>query len=61
MGKGWMCAWRQVPLMVLHRLLAAFVVDTAPGGFRVVSFWRLWGHLGFFYNTNNNLQDSVIQ
>lgn len=38
-----MCAWRQVPLMRLHHLLAAFVVYTAPGGFGVVFFLESFG------------------
>lgn len=44
-----MCAWRQVPLMMLHHLLTAFVGYTAPGGFGVGFFFleSFGGDLGF--------------
>lgn len=56
-----MCAWRQVPLVMLHHLLAAFVVNTAPGGFGVAFSWRVLGAFRIYFNNANNLQDSVIR
>lgn len=44
-----MCAWRQVPLMMLHHLLAAFVVYTTPGGFGVVFSCRVLGAFRIFF------------